>query len=99
MAFLNKEMHGHVLLLTMTNPDTRNALTGEEQFGDIEAACAAANEDMSVRAVILTGEGHDTDAIRVGRAPASWARRGSSTTARMLVPRVVPNSTMAQRHM
>lgn len=57
MAFLSREMHDHVLLLTMTNPDTRNALTGEEQFGDIEAACMAANEDMSVRAVILTGEG------------------------------------------
>jgi len=57
MTFLNKEMHGHVLVLTMCNPDTRNALTGEEQFGDIEAACEQANADMAVRAVILTGEG------------------------------------------
>ena len=57
MAFLNREMHGHVLLLTMTNPDTRNALTGEDQFGDIEAACADANSNVAVRAVVLTGEG------------------------------------------
>jgi 2-(1,2-epoxy-1,2-dihydrophenyl)acetyl-CoA isomerase len=57
MAFLKREMQGHVLVLTMSNPDSRNALTGEDQFGDIEAACQEANADMAVRAVILTGEG------------------------------------------
>jgi len=50
-------MHGHVLVLTMSNPESRNALTGEEQFGDIESACAEANDNMAVRAVVLTGEG------------------------------------------
>ena len=57
MTFLQRKMHNHVLVLTMSNPDTRNALTGVEQFGDIEAACAEANADIAVRAVILTGEG------------------------------------------
>ena len=57
MSFLERERHEHVLLLTMSSPDTRNALTGEEQFGDIEAACAEANDNMAVRAVILTGAG------------------------------------------
>ena len=57
MSFLNKERHGHVLVLTMSSPDTRNALTGDDQFDDIERACVEVNDDMSVRAVILTGEG------------------------------------------
>ena len=57
MSFLQQERHGHVLLLTMSNPDTRNALTGSEQFDDFEQTCAAVNDDMSVRAVVLTGAG------------------------------------------
>jgi len=57
MSFLNRERREHVLILTMSSPDTRNALTSAEQFEDFEATCAEINEDMSVRAVILTGEG------------------------------------------
>lgn len=57
MSFLRKERHDHVLLLTMSSPDTRNALTGAEQFEDFEQTCSAVNDDMSVRAVVLTGEG------------------------------------------
>lgn len=57
MSFLQQERHGHVLLLTMSSPDTRNALTSDEQFADFEATCAAVNDDMSVRVVVLTGEG------------------------------------------
>jgi enoyl-CoA hydratase/carnithine racemase len=57
LSFLNRERHGHVLLLTMSSPDTRNALTGNDQFDDIEQACAEVNDDMSVRAVVLTGAG------------------------------------------
>ena len=57
MSFLRRERHGHVLLATMDSADTRNALTGPEQFGDIEAMCAEVNADESVRAVVLTGDG------------------------------------------
>ena len=57
MSFLTSERHDHVLLLTMSSPETRNALTGPEQFEAIEAACASVNNDVSVRAVVLTGEG------------------------------------------
>lgn len=57
MSFLNQERHGHVLLLTMSSPDTRNALTGDDQFDDFEQTCRAVNDDMSIRAVVLTGEG------------------------------------------
>jgi enoyl-CoA hydratase/carnithine racemase len=57
MSFLKRELEDHVLLLTMSEPETRNALTGEAQFGDIEDACREANDNMAVRVVILTGEG------------------------------------------
>ncbi|NKB97600.1 MAG: crotonase/enoyl-CoA hydratase family protein [Pseudomonadales bacterium] len=57
MSFLNKERHEHVLLMTMSSPDTRNALTSDEQFEEFEQSCAEINDDMSVRAVVLTGEG------------------------------------------
>jgi len=57
LSFLKSERHGHVLVLTMSSPETRNALTGDEQFDDFEQTCSAVNDDMSVRAVVLTGEG------------------------------------------
>ncbi len=57
MAFLTQTRHDHVLVLTMSSPDTRNALTGPDQFEDFENTCRAINNDKSVRAVVLTGEG------------------------------------------
>ncbi|MEQ8690387.1 MAG: crotonase/enoyl-CoA hydratase family protein [Pseudomonadales bacterium] len=57
MSFLHRERHGHVLVLTMSSPDTRNALTSADQFADFEDTCAEINDDVSVRVVVLTGEG------------------------------------------
>ncbi|MEM7221010.1 MAG: crotonase/enoyl-CoA hydratase family protein [Pseudomonadota bacterium] len=57
MSFLTRERHGHVLLATMSSPETRNALTGPEQFGDIVRLCEEANADVGVRVVVLTGDG------------------------------------------
>ncbi|MDA1075976.1 MAG: crotonase/enoyl-CoA hydratase family protein [Proteobacteria bacterium] len=57
MSFLTRDKQDHVLLLTMSSPDTRNALTGPDQFEDFEAVCAEVNNDMSVRVVVLTGAG------------------------------------------
>ncbi len=57
MSFLLQERHDHVLLLTMSSPDTRNALTSAEQFDAFVDVCAAVNDDVSVRAVVLTGAG------------------------------------------
>ena len=57
MSFLNRERREHVLVLTMSSPDTRNALTGPDQFEDFENTCAEVNDDPSVRCVVLTGEG------------------------------------------
>ena len=57
MSFLNREQQDHVLVLTMSSPDTRNALTGPDQFEDFEATCAEINDDAAIRCVVLTGEG------------------------------------------
>ena len=57
MSFLVKEMNEHVLTVTMSSPDTRNALTSDEQFGEFEKLCVEINDDKAIRAVVLTGEG------------------------------------------
>ena len=57
MSFLEREKDGYVLSLTMNSPDTRNALTGDEQFEDFVAVCKEINDDKSIRAVVLTGAG------------------------------------------
>ncbi len=57
MSFLSQERHGHVLLVTMSSPETRNALTSADQFKAFESMCELANNDKSIRAVVLTGAG------------------------------------------
>lgn len=49
--------HGHVAVLTLNRPETRNALSGEAMFAAFESCFAALNADVSVRAAILTGGG------------------------------------------
>lgn len=51
-----QQRHGHVVVLTLNRPDTRNALC-EDMYDAFEAIFPALNEDLSVRAVILTGAG------------------------------------------
>ncbi|MEP7181488.1 MAG: crotonase/enoyl-CoA hydratase family protein [Betaproteobacteria bacterium] len=56
-ARLGAERRGHVLVLTLDDPATRNALHGENLFAAFEDAVALANADHDVRAVVLTGAG------------------------------------------
>jgi 2-(1,2-epoxy-1,2-dihydrophenyl)acetyl-CoA isomerase len=49
--------HGHLALLTLNRPDTRNALSGEEMFAAFEQLFAEMNADLSIRAAVLTGAG------------------------------------------
>ena len=51
------ERRGHVALLTLNRPDTRNALSGEAMFAAFEQTFAELNADMGVRVAILTGAG------------------------------------------
>ena len=55
--FLKTTRDGAVLTLTMSQPETRNALTGNNAVEEFVQACAAITLDRSVRAVILTGDG------------------------------------------
>lgn len=56
-SFLKSERDGAVLTLTMSQPETRNALTGNTAVEEFVQACAAIRLDTSIRCVILTGEG------------------------------------------
>ena len=57
MTFLKTTRDGTVLTLTMNQPETRNALTGNTAVEEFVQAVAAIRLDRTVRAVILTGEG------------------------------------------
>ncbi|WP_421955035.1 crotonase/enoyl-CoA hydratase family protein [Polaromonas sp.] len=51
------ERHGHVAILTINRPGTRNALSGEDMFAAFESRFAELNADQGIRAAILTGSG------------------------------------------
>ena len=54
---LKYEQREHIVILTLNDPATRNALTGEAHFAAFEQAVERMNADLNVRAAILTGEG------------------------------------------
>jgi enoyl-CoA hydratase/carnithine racemase len=55
--FLIYEQEGPVVLLTMNQPERRNALTGNTAIPEFLAAIDRIHDDQSVRCVILTGNG------------------------------------------
>ena len=55
--FLLYEQQHAIVTLTMNEPQTRNALTGNSAVDEFVAACQRINADASVRAVIITGSG------------------------------------------
>lgn len=57
MPFLNIGRDGAILTLTMNQPETRNALTGNTAVQEFVDVCDAVRGDASVKVVILTGEG------------------------------------------
>ncbi len=56
-SFLQSSRDGGVLTLTMNQPETRNALTGNTAVQELVDACAAITLDTSIRCMILTGAG------------------------------------------
>jgi len=48
---------GHVAVVTLNRPETRNAISDDEMIDALVAVAARINADMSVRAAILTGTG------------------------------------------
>lgn len=57
MAFLKIQRQGAVLVLSMSQPETRNALTGNTAVEEFVQACDDIRRDASIKAVILTAEG------------------------------------------
>ena len=55
--FLRYRKNGHIVTLTMNEPDSMNALSGPDQYADFEKYCSRINQDYDVRCVILTGAG------------------------------------------
>ncbi|AGW89838.1 MULTISPECIES: crotonase/enoyl-CoA hydratase family protein [Cupriavidus] len=73
-TFLNYEQDGHVVTLTMNDPERRNPLTGNTAVEEFVAAIDRIDGDASVRAVILTGAG---TAFCSGGNVAGMARHAS----------------------
>ena len=55
--FLDYEQDGGVAIVTMNRPKERNALTHFSQFQEFVDLCQRLRNDLSVRALILTGRG------------------------------------------
>lgn len=51
------EQKGHVVTVTLNQPDTRNALTDHKMVDEFVAACERVQQDLSVRCLIITGAG------------------------------------------
>lgn len=57
MAFLTIEREGGILTVTMSQPETRNALTGNTAVQEFVQLCEDVRRDASVKVLILTGAG------------------------------------------
>jgi enoyl-CoA hydratase/carnithine racemase len=57
VTFLSSTRDGAILTLTMNQPETRNALTGNTAVAEFVQACADIALDRSVRVVVLAAEG------------------------------------------
>lgn len=57
MAFLQIEREDGIVVATMNQPETRNALTGNTAIEEIVQLCADIRQDAGVRVLILTAAG------------------------------------------
>ena len=57
MAFLQIEREGDIVVATMNQPETRNALTGNTAIEEIVQLCADIRQDAGVKVLILTAAG------------------------------------------
>ena len=75
MPLIRTDIDGHVAVLTLTRPESLNALGAPGDGVEIAAACEAINENPDVRCAILTGEGRAFSAG--GDVKAMKAREGA----------------------
>ncbi|ETF04462.1 enoyl-CoA hydratase [Advenella kashmirensis W13003] len=57
MSFVEISIDERVALLTLNDPDQRNALSGPEQFEALVASCERISNDKNIHCVVLTGAG------------------------------------------
>ncbi|MFC4274835.1 crotonase/enoyl-CoA hydratase family protein [Achromobacter aloeverae] len=57
MAFLQIERDGGIVIATMNQPETRNALTGNTAVEEFVRLCAEIRQDTSVKVLIVTAAG------------------------------------------
>lgn len=57
MSFLSIRRDGAILIATMSQPETRNALTGNTAVQEFEKLCEEIRGDASIKVMILTAEG------------------------------------------
>lgn len=57
MTFLSIKRDGPILVATMNQPETRNALTGNTAVPEFEQLCDDIRRDASVKVMILTADG------------------------------------------
>lgn len=57
MPFLKTQRDGAILIITMSQPETRNALTGNTAVEEFVQICDDIRKDASVKVVILTADG------------------------------------------
>lgn len=57
MTELNIDINDHIMLITLNRPDIHNAISHKSMIDEILEAISIANQDKSIRAVILTGAG------------------------------------------
>ena len=55
--FLNIEQDGPIVTLTMNEPETRNALTGNNAADEFVSICKEIDSNKKIKAIILTGSG------------------------------------------
>lgn len=58
MSFIDSKRRGRILILTMNKPAERNALSTEAECVAFAEACEAANADVTISCVIVTGAGN-----------------------------------------
>jgi len=57
MAFLNIERDGGIVIATLNQPETRNALTGNTAVAEFVQLCADIRRDPGVKVLVITGAG------------------------------------------
>jgi 2-(1,2-epoxy-1,2-dihydrophenyl)acetyl-CoA isomerase len=56
-SFIDLHIDKHVAIVTMSSPQTRNALSTDEQYAAIEDVCKRLSSDRTIRAAVWTGAG------------------------------------------